>query len=102
MSKSLSLVLLLSVFLVLYNQAAGAEILPQVVTEVFIAKCKYISIVEARSGNDKTNWQDSAKQAALQQAGKMDASHVVWDSMIKGSVSSGIAIGRAYNCDNNE
>ena len=102
MPNRLCLVLLPSIFLALGCQPVSAEILPQAVTETDIAKCKYISIVEGSSGKDKTNWQDSAKQTALQQAGKIGASHVVWDYMIKGTATSGIAIGKAYICGNNE
>ncbi len=81
------------------RSSVAAEQLPQAVPEEQVAPCKYISIVEGVQSSAKINgWQELAKNIALKQAKKINASHVVWDQMISLDKYKGIAVGKAYQC----
>jgi hypothetical protein len=97
--NSLGISLLTSIIIAVCSQLHSTETLPRVVLEESIAQCKYVTIVEGNSGPAKLmNWENVAKQAALQQAAKIGASHIVWMRTVTLAAGSGIVIGKAYRC----
>jgi hypothetical protein len=95
----LGLPIVATLFLAICPKFLSAETLPRVVTEETISQCKYVTTVEGNSATSKSkHWQDIAKQAALQQAAKIGASHIVWLPPVTITAGSGIVIGKAYRC----
>ena len=87
--------------LTLWLNPLFARELPQAVSEEMVSGCAFIALVEGSSGLKKlSNWQEIAKEAALFQAAKLNASHVVLDSIMPVSSGNGIVTGKAYHCEN--
>ncbi len=95
-----SIFILINASVLLYTGAcASAYRLPEVISADKIVECEFIASVEGSSGIGKqSNWQVIAKRAALEQAAKLFATHVVWENLVEVSSGNGLAIGKAYKC----
>ena len=72
---------------------------PDEVPESAVKDCRFLGKVEGSSGYGKNwNWQDLAKTSAISRAGKMGASHIVWDRLAPVGAFNGTAAARAYEC----
>lgn len=66
-----------------------------------MASCKILGTVSGNSswgGWTAAGLKESAMTEALNQAGKLGATHIVWQNVVQ-SNSGGIATGRAYRCN---
>lgn len=72
---------------------------PDEVQESEVKDCQFLGKVEGSSGYGKNhNWQSLAKSSAINRAGKLGASHIVWEQFIPVGVFNGTAVARAYGC----
>jgi hypothetical protein len=78
-----------------FNAAAK----PDEVPAESVQGCRLIGPVEGSSGYGKNNgWQRLARQAAVQRAGQLGASHVVWERFNPAGAFNGSVTGKAYHC----
>jgi hypothetical protein len=72
---------------------------PEIAEADTIKGCRFLERVEGSSGYGKnTNWNALAKYAALSQAEKLGASHIVWERFDAVGGFNGVAIANAYQC----
>jgi hypothetical protein len=89
-------ILLIMAFLCLSFNAAAK---PDEVPAESVQGCRLIGPIEGSSGYGKNNgWQRMARQAAVKRAGRLGASHVVWERFNPTGAFNGSVTGKAYNC----
>ncbi|MGZ4981607.1 MAG: hypothetical protein ACXV8P_07380 [Methylobacter sp.] len=92
-AKFFSILWLLSIAITAHAQ------LPEITDASNVQSCRFLERIEGSSGYGKnTNWNAIAKDAALSQAEKLGASHIVWERFDTIGGFNGIAIANAYQC----
>lgn len=88
----------LALFLLCFSHGIFAQ--PLVVKEYDVRDCQYLDQIEGESGYGKNlNWQILAKYAALGKAEKLAATHVVWMQFNPVGGFNGVAVAKAYRCN---
>ncbi|HEY8218862.1 MAG TPA: hypothetical protein VIF86_02065 [Methylobacter sp.] len=84
----------------LLSIANTAHAQPPEITEANnVQNCRFLERIEGSSGYGKNaNWNAMAKYAALSQAEKLGASHIVWERFDTIGGFNGVAIANAYQC----
>lgn len=84
----------------LFCVAVTAHAQPPEITEAGnVQNCRFLERIEGLSGyGKKTNWTELAQHAALSQAEKLGASHIVWERFSAIGGFNGAAIANAYQC----
>ncbi|SFP68406.1 hypothetical protein SAMN05216419_10136 [Nitrosomonas cryotolerans] len=85
--------------------AAGNKYDIQQVAAAKVNNCKFIANVKGSSGYGVTHvtvWKNKGKHKALEQASKLNATHVVWNNDATGYGSGPRVSGSAYYCDGPE
>lgn len=90
-------------FCVLMSSMVPALAVPVESSDRETSSCRFISRISGDSGYGKNrNWQEVAKVAALREADRAGASHVVWDRFTAKGAFNGFAEGKLYFCGNGD
>ena len=97
--KISSYVLMVISSLLLASISYRIEAQPSVAAFSEIKNCQFLKQIRGGSGYGKNfNWQALAKHSALNQAEKMDATHLVWVKFEWETGFNGSVIADAYRC----
>ena len=72
---------------------------PKVGLDADVQSCQFLGQIEGKSGYGKhADWRDPAKYAAMTEAEKLTATHIVWVKFDAIGGFNGTAIAKAYRC----
>jgi hypothetical protein len=74
-----------------YKQIADAD-------ERMVASCTFLGEVDGEGTGSGAAWLQGAKNKAINAAGAMGATHIVWRTLDPGGAGRAFASGRAYKC----